>query len=109
MIAPPDKATLVKEAETFLAANPDVTHVTLINTDLCGVQRGKLLTRAELLPAFKNGRFMACSAMSMDITGRDVEETGMIFDTGDADRVVWPVPGTLKRIPWGSEPTAQDL
>ena len=109
MIKPPNKADLVTEAETFLAANPDVTHITLINTDLCGVQRGKLLTRSELLPAFKNGRFMACSAMSMDITGRDVEETGMIFDTGDADRVVWPVPGTLKRVPWSKEPAAQYL
>lgn len=109
MIKPPNQAELVKEAETFLAAHPDVTHVTLINTDLCGVQRGKLLTRSELLPAFKNGRFMACSAMSMDITGRDVEETGMIFDTGDADRVVWPIPGTLKPIPWSNEPAAQYL
>ncbi len=109
MIKPPDSQSLVKEAEQFLSANPEVRHITLIYTDLGGAQRGKLLTRSELVPAWKNGRFMACSAMSMDITGRDVEETGMIFATGDADRVLWPVPGTLKRVPWAAEPQAQYL
>jgi glutamine synthetase len=47
--------------------------------------------------------------MSMDVTGRDVEETGLIWDIGDADRVLWPVPGTLKRVPWALEPQAQYL
>lgn len=109
MITPPPKELLVKEAKAFLDANPDIRHTAIVFTDLVGVQRGKHLTRAEVLPAWENGRFMACSAMSMDITGRDVEETGMIFATGDADRTLWPVPGTLKRVPWAHEPQAQYL
>ncbi|MGZ8408774.1 MAG: glutamine synthetase family protein [Hyphomicrobium sp.] len=109
MTQPPDRALLREEANRFLSENPDIQQVYLIYTDLVGVQRGKLLTRAELLPAWENGRFMACSAMSMDVTGRDVEETGMIWETGDADHTLWPVPGTLKRIPWGRIPQAQYL
>lgn len=109
MHSPPLKSALAAEASAFLAANPDIRHTAVIFTDLCGVQRGKLLTRAELLPAWENGRFLACSAMSMDVTGRDVEETGMIFATGDADRTLWPIPGTLKRVPWALEPQAQYL
>lgn len=109
MISPPDRTLLRDEAQAFLDANSDVRHIALIYTDLGGVQRGKLLTRAELVPAWENGRFLACSAMSMDVTGRDVEETGMIWHVGDADRVVWPVPGTLKRVPWAREPQAQYL
>ncbi|MGQ0672515.1 MAG: glutamine synthetase family protein [Hyphomicrobium sp.] len=105
----PPKSALAAEAKSFLDANPDIRFATLIFTDLCGVQRGKLLTRAEIMPAWESGRFLACSAMSMDITGRDVEETGMIFATGDADRLVWPVPGSLKRVPWAGEPQAQFL
>ncbi len=107
MHSPPPKAALAAEAEAFLDANPAVRSALIVFTDLCGVQRGKQLTRAEIMPAWENGRFMACSAMSMDITGRDVEETGMIFATGDADRTLWPVPGSLKRIPWSIEPQAQ--
>lgn len=109
MITPPPTADLVKEAKAFLDANPDVRQVSLIYTDLVGVQRGKLLTRAEVIPAWENGRFMACSAMAMDVTGRDVEETGMIWETGDADHTLWPVPGTFKRMPWASVPQAQYL
>ena len=109
MIKPPDRTQLRQEAQRFLAENPDIEQIYLIYTDLVGVQRGKLLTRAELLPAWENGRFMACSAMSMDVTGRDVEETGMIWETGDADHTLWPVPGTLKRIPWAGVPQAQYL
>jgi glutamine synthetase len=109
MIKPPDRAILRDEANRFLNENPDIQQVYLIYTDVVGVQRGKLLTRAELLPAWENGRFMACSAMSMDVTGRDVEETGMIWETGDADHTLWPVPGTLKRIPWSHVPRAQYL
>lgn len=109
MIQPPDRALLRDEAQRFLSDNPDVEQIYVVYTDLAGVQRGKLLTRAELLPAWENGRFMACSAMSMDVTGRDVEETGMIWETGDADHVLWPVPGTLKRMPWSPTPKAQYL
>jgi glutamine synthetase len=109
MIKPPERAELAREAKAFLNANPDIRQIYLIYTDLGGVQRGKLLTRAELLPAWENGRFMACSAMSMDVTGRDVEETGMIWETGDADHLLWPVPGTLKRMPWANVPQAQYL
>ena len=109
MITPPPREQLAGEAKAFLAANPDVTQFYLIYTDLGGVQRGKLLTAAELLPAWENGRFMACSAMSMDVTGRDVEETGMIWQIGDADQVLWPVPGSLKRMPWSGTPRAQYL
>ena len=31
----------------------------------------------------------------VDITGRDCEETGLVWEDGDADRYVYPVPGTL--------------
>lgn len=103
MLTPPPKDKLIAEAKAFLDANPGVRFCAVVFTDLVGVQRGKLLTRAEILNAWENGRFLACSAMSMDITGRDVEETGMIFATGDADRLLWPVPGTLKVVPWAPE------
>jgi glutamine synthetase len=109
MITPPNKDVLAQEAKNFLDGNSGVRHIALMFTDICGVQRGKHLTRAELLSAFENGRFMACSAMSMDVTGRDVEETGLIWDIGDADQVLWPIPGTLSLVPWSAEPQGQYL
>ena len=88
------------EAESFLAANPKVQSFHLIFTDLCGVQRGKHLRREEVIAAYRNGRFMPGSILSLDMTGRDVEDTGLVWEDGDADRIVWPVSGTLKPVPW---------
>ena len=98
---------LEAEAKSFLDANPDIQSFHLIWTDLCGVQRGKVLRRDELVPAWRDGRFFPISAMVLDVTGQDVVETGMVWDDGDRDLLLWPVPGTLVRIPWAAEPSAQ--
>jgi glutamine synthetase len=90
----------IEEAERFLAANPQAHSFQLIFTDLCGAQRGKHLRREELMAAYRDGRFMPGSILSLDMTGRDIEETGLVWEDGDADRIVWPVPGTLKTVPW---------
>ena len=94
------------EAHAFLDANPDITSIHVIWTDICGVARGKILRRDELVPAWKDGRFMPISALVLDITGQDVPETGLVFDEGDRDMLMWPIPGTFVRVPW-LEKTAQ--
>jgi glutamine synthetase len=95
------------EAEAFLAANPDIQSVHVVWTDLCGVQRGKVLRRDEVVPAWKDGRFLPISALVLDVTGQDVPETGLVFDEGDRDMLMWPVPGSMVRIPWMEVPSAQ--
>ncbi len=95
------------EAKVFLEANPDVESVHVVWTDLCGVQRGKVLRRDEVIPAWKDGRFLPISALVLDVTGQDVPETGLVFDEGDRDMLLWPVPGSMVRIPWMETPSAQ--
>jgi len=97
------------EAQAFLNANPDIQSVQVVWTDICGVARGKVLRRDEVVPAWKDGRFMPISALVLDVTGQDVPETGLVFDEGDRDMLMWPVPGSLHRIPWAGEPAAQYL
>jgi glutamine synthetase len=94
------------EAQRFLDANPDIDTVQVVWTDLCGVARGKVLRRDEVVPAWKDGRFMPISALVLDVTGQDVPETGLVFDEGDRDMLLWPIPGTFVRVPW-MERTAQ--
>ncbi|MGE0211456.1 MAG: glutamine synthetase family protein [Parvibaculaceae bacterium] len=96
------------EAEAFLAAHPTIQSFNLIWTGVSGVQRGKLLRREELLGAYKNGRFLPGSIMGIDVNGEDVVETGLVWADGDADRIAWPLPGTLVPVPW-IEDTAQFL
>jgi glutamine synthetase len=95
------------EAQAFLDANPDIESVHIVWTDLCGVARGKVLRRDEVVPAWKDGRFLPISALVLDVTGQDVAETGLVFDEGDRDLLLWPVEGSMKRIPWMDVPSAQ--
>jgi glutamine synthetase len=97
----------VAEAEAFLAAHPGVVQFEAFLTDPSGVQRGKILRRPELLGAYRNGRPLPCSILSLDIRGADVEETGLVWEEGDSDRVCRPVAGTLSPVPWRDSPTAQ--
>jgi glutamine synthetase len=83
------------EAEAFLAAHPEIEAFDIVLTDANGVGRGKIIRRHELLPLYKSGRHLPISIMGLDITGEDVHETGLIWDSGDGDLRGWPIPGTL--------------
>lgn len=98
-----------REATEFLATHPEVRAFHCFLTDLGGVARGKVLRSVELERAFSDGRPLPGSILGLDITGADVEETGLVWEDGDADRLCWPVAGTLVPQPWSDEPSAQFL
>lgn len=93
----------------FLAAHPDVEAVELLITDPNGVSRGKIIAREELDALFDHGRCVAGSILGLDVTGQDVEDTGLVWTVGDADMVCRPVDGTLVRSGWTRRATAQVL
>ena len=99
----------VAEVEAFLKAHPDIEAAEALVTDPTGVGRGKLLRVADLAKMYHEGRPLPCSIMSLDITGEDVEETGLVWDIGDADKLAWPIAGSLKRASWMGVPTAHLL
>jgi len=97
------------EALRFLELHPDIEAVQILITDGNGVARGKSIAREELLPLYRQGRNVAGSILGLDTRGEDVEETGLVWRVGDADKLCRPVPGTLVRAPWLERPTAQLL
>ena len=99
--------TTSAEWQEFLARHPDVEAVQLFITDPSGVPRGKTASVEELSRLYAHGRPVAGSILGLDITGTDVEATGLVWETGDADLICRPVPGTLALAPWLARPTAQ--
>jgi glutamine synthetase len=89
-----------RELEQFLRQHPDIDTVQVMLTDPAGVARGKNLRRHELEALFSQGRNVAGSILGLDVTGADVEATGLVWETGDADKLCRPVPGTLQATPW---------
>jgi glutamine synthetase len=105
----PHSTGTAAEAQAFLEANPDIESVQLVITDASGVGRGKNIAREELAAFYGPGRNVAGSILGLDITGEDVEATGLVWAVGDADQCCRPVAGSLRRAPWLSRPTAQVL
>jgi glutamine synthetase len=97
------------EAETVLAAHPDIEAVDVVLHDSNGIGRGKIIRRSELIAVYASGRFMPMSILGLDICGEDVHETGLIWDQGDGDLRAWPVPGTLAPMQGTSPARAEVL
>lgn len=95
------------ELEAFLAAHPGIDAVQIMITDPSGVLRGKAVRREELARIYEAGRQVAGSILGLDITGEDVNETGLVWDTGDADMCARPLAGTLVPAPWLGPQTGQ--
>ncbi|MDP3895222.1 MAG: glutamine synthetase family protein [Mesorhizobium sp.] len=104
----PSGSTLT-EASAFLDAHPEIEAFDIVLTDSNGIGRGKIVRRHELLSIYEGGRHMPISILGLDITGEDVHETGLIWDSGDGDLRAWPIPGTLKPLFGTSPPRGQLL
>ncbi|TIV70393.1 MAG: glutamine synthetase [Mesorhizobium sp.] len=97
------------EAKAFLDAHPEIEAFDIVLTDANGIGRGKIVRRHELMSIFEGGRHMPISILGLDITGEDVHDTGLIWDTGDGDLRAWPVPGTLVPLHGTRPPRGQVL
>ncbi|OXS16609.1 glutamine synthetase [Zobellella denitrificans] len=99
----------MQEARAFLEQNPDINSIDLMIGDINGVVRGKRIPRDSLLKAYEEGVCLPASLFALDINGNTIEETGLGLDQGEGDRLCFPVPGTLSRVPWQDRPCAQVL
>ncbi len=97
------------EAKQFLDAHPEIEAFDIVLTDANGVGRGKIIRRHELMSLYEGGRHLPISILGLDITGEDVHETGLIWDSGDGDLRGWPIPGTLKPLHGTQPPRGQVL
>ncbi len=95
------------EATDFLLAHPHVQNIEVVHTNMSGVPRGKNLRRHELIGLYETGRYLPGSLLVTDITGQDVEETGLVWEDGDADRIARPQKGLLVPAPWRGADVAQ--
>jgi glutamine synthetase len=98
---------LSQELEAFLAARPGLRFIDLLLHDLNGVDRGKRLDVASAPTAYGSGMLLPGSMFAIDVAGGTVQETGLGFDEGDADRPCMPVAGSLVDVPWLDHGVAQ--
>jgi glutamine synthetase len=102
-------AALPADANELLAALPGLEAVDLLLPDMNGLLRGKRVAAAALEKVYRDGVCLPMSLIATDVTGNTVEETGLGYAIGDADRICRPIPGSLRPVPWQSRPMAQAL
>ena len=95
------------EARAFLQQHPDVDAVDLLIADGNGIVRGKRIDAVNLQKVCQSGICLPASVFGLDTCGKTVEETGLGFESGDADFVCMPVPGTLTPTGWRAGAGAQ--
>lgn len=78
----------------------DIHSLRLAAADLNGRMRGKRLP-ASFLEKLKSGKTrMPLSALNLDIWGADIENSPLVFETGDADGCLAPTERGLTPLPW---------
>ncbi|MEO8019767.1 MAG: glutamine synthetase family protein [Pseudomonadota bacterium] len=88
------------ELQAFLTKHPGVRFFDAFVSDLNTVERGKRIDRDNIAGIFERGMPLPGSMFALDIEGGTVEDTGLGFRDGDADRPCMPIPGTLVPVPW---------
>ena len=104
-----DKSTVPKEVQQFLARTPRPEFIEAFMVDINGMPRGKRIPLRELPQVYEKGMLLPRSIPLVNISGDDVEATGQVSDTGDRDTFCYPVPGSLRPVPWNRRPSGQVL
>ena len=104
---PKDSAML--EADAFLEANPGVNTIEILMPDMCGILRGKRLTRNSFKKLYSGSVRAPGSLYILDVTGQNVPTMRDGIADGDPDKFCLPAAGTLKPVPWAEQPLGQVL
>jgi glutamine synthetase len=103
----PERRASAQELQDFLTAHPEIEAFDLMLIDPNGIARGKIVRRHEIEGIWENGRNLPGSILGLDVTGEDVDETGLVWSDGDADRCAWPLSGSLVPSLWTDPPRGQ--
>ncbi|RBI74687.1 glutamine synthetase [Roseovarius sp. TE539] len=69
-------------------------------SDLNGQMRGKRVPRSYAAKLGDGAVRMPLSALNLDITGADIEGSPLVFETGDADGILYPTGREPMLLPW---------
>lgn len=90
----------------WLRKHPQVRTIRVAAADLNGQPRGKRIpTRFAEKVATEGTRF-PFSVLNLDIWGEDIEDSPLVFDSGDADGILKPTERGFLPMPWLEAPTA---
>ncbi|MFG6499255.1 glutamine synthetase family protein [Sulfitobacter sp. 1A13191] len=94
------------KADAWLAQHPEIESIFACVCDLNGTMRGKRVPADQVSKVVEGGLRLPLSIVGMDIWGEDVENSELVFETGDSDGLCDFTGRPLMPITWTTRPTA---
>lgn len=91
---------------SWLHENPHIHSVRAVACDLNAQARGKRVPRRFAHKLEDEGTRFPFSVLNLDIWGEDIEDSPLVFDSGDADGILRPTDRGYIPMPWLETPTA---
>ena len=90
----------------WLREHPEVRTIRVAAADLNGVARGKRMPARYIDRLMEEGTKFPFSVLNLDIWGEDVEDSPLVFESGDPDGLLMPTERGFLPMPWLDAPTA---
>ncbi|NHF74010.1 glutamine synthetase family protein [Paracoccus xiamenensis] len=90
----------------WLAEHPEVRTIRVAAADLNGVPRGKRVPARFAGKLLTEGTKFPYSVLNMDIWGEDIENSPLVFESGDPDALLLPTERGFMPMPWLDAPSA---
>jgi glutamine synthetase len=90
----------------WLRKHPNVRTIRVAAAVLNGQPRGKRIPTRFADKVVQDGTRFPMSVLNLDIWGEDIDDSPLVFDSGDADGVLRPTERGFMPMPWLDAPTA---
>lgn len=90
----------------WLDEHPEIRNIRCGAADLNGQGRGKRVPLKFIRKIEEDGMRFPLSVLNLDIWGEDVEDSPLVFETGDPDGVLMPTERGYVPMPWLKTPSA---
>jgi glutamine synthetase len=92
--------------KNWLRKHPEVRTIRVAAADLNAQARGKRVPTRYADKVVEDGTRFPLSVLNLDIWGEDIDDSPLVFETGDADGVLKPTERGFMPMPWLEAPTA---
>ena len=92
--------------KNWLRKNPQVRTIRVAAADLNGQARGKRVPSRFADKVVEQGTRFPMSVLNLDIWGEDIDDSPLVYETGDRDGVLMPTERGFMPMPWLDAPTA---
>ena len=92
--------------KNWLRKNPQVRTIRVAAADLNGQARGKRIPSRYADKVVEDGTRFPMSVLNLDIWGEDIDDSPLVFESGDRDGVLKPTERGFLPMPWLDAPSA---